>query len=62
MAKAKMHLGFDLSYSHMGGRWRMPGAWKMPTFPTLAPMRSLRESPSAGCSISSFQATARASR
>ena len=23
----KMHLAFDLSYIHMEGRWRMPGAW-----------------------------------
>ena len=23
----RMHLAFDLSYIHMEGRWRMPGAW-----------------------------------
>ena len=31
-----MHLGFDLSYSHMGGRWRMPGAWGDRTFPDVS--------------------------
>ena len=36
MAKAKMHLGFDFSYTHMGGRWRLPGAWPGRTFPDVA--------------------------
>ncbi|MBK1657629.1 NtaA/DmoA family FMN-dependent monooxygenase [Paracraurococcus ruber] len=36
MAKRRMHLGFDFSYSHMGGRWRMPGAWPGHTFPDVA--------------------------
>jgi FMN-dependent oxidoreductase (nitrilotriacetate monooxygenase family) len=31
-----MHLGFDFSYSHMGGRWRMPGAWETHTYPDVA--------------------------
>ena len=35
MAKAKMHLGFDFSYTHMGGRWRLPGAWPGRTFPDI---------------------------
>ncbi len=30
-----MHLGFDFSYSHMGGRWRMPGAWDTHTYPDV---------------------------
>lgn len=36
MPKPRMHLGFDFSYSHMGGRWRMPGAWPGHTFPDVA--------------------------
>ncbi len=36
MAKAKMHLGFDFSYTHMGGRWRLRGAWPGRTFPDVA--------------------------
>lgn len=31
----KMHLAFDFSYAHMGGRWRMPGAWPGRTFPDV---------------------------
>jgi FMN-dependent oxidoreductase (nitrilotriacetate monooxygenase family) len=35
VAKPKMHLGIDLSYSHMSGRWRMPGAWEQANFPDV---------------------------
>jgi len=35
MALAKMHLGFDFSYTHMGGRWRLPGSWPGRTFPDV---------------------------
>ncbi len=35
MAKRRMHLGYDFSYSHMAGRWRMPGAWPGRTFPDI---------------------------
>lgn len=41
MAKAKMHLGLDLSYSHMGGRWRMPGAWEHASFPDVGTYEEL---------------------
>jgi len=36
MAHRRMHLGFDFSYSHMGGRWRLPGAWPGRVFPDIA--------------------------
>ncbi|WP_428483191.1 NtaA/DmoA family FMN-dependent monooxygenase [Rhodopila sp.] len=36
MAKPRMHLAFDFSYTHMGGRWRLPGAWPGRTFPDVA--------------------------
>ena len=36
MAAAKMHLGFDFSYAHLGGRWRLPGAWPGRVFPDVA--------------------------
>jgi len=36
-----MHLGLDLSYSHMGGRWRMPGAWEHANFPDVATYEEL---------------------
>jgi FMN-dependent oxidoreductase (nitrilotriacetate monooxygenase family) len=35
MAKRRMHLGFDFSYTHMGGRWRMPGSWPGRVFPDI---------------------------
>ena len=35
MTKPRMHLGFDLSYCHMGGRWLMPGAWPGHEFPDI---------------------------
>jgi FMN-dependent oxidoreductase (nitrilotriacetate monooxygenase family) len=31
----RMHLAFDLSYIHMEGRWRMPGAWPGYTYPDV---------------------------
>jgi FMN-dependent oxidoreductase (nitrilotriacetate monooxygenase family) len=31
----RMHLAFDLSYIHMEGRWRMPGAWPRHTYPDV---------------------------
>jgi hypothetical protein len=33
----RMHLAFDLSYIHMDGRWRMPGAWPGRTYPIRPP-------------------------
>ena len=34
-APARMHLAFNLSYTHMNGRWRLPGAWDARTFPDV---------------------------
>jgi len=31
----RMHLAFDLSYIHMDGRWRMPGAWPGGIYPDV---------------------------
>ncbi|MGE3148065.1 MAG: NtaA/DmoA family FMN-dependent monooxygenase [Pseudorhodoplanes sp.] len=31
--KPKMHLAFDLSKTHLEGRWRQPGSWEGATFP-----------------------------
>jgi len=33
--KTKMHLGFDLSWTHLEGRWRLPGSWTGVTFPDV---------------------------
>ena len=35
MSKPKFHLGFDFSYTHMAGRWRLPEAWPGRTFPNV---------------------------
>ena len=31
----KMHLAFDISYTHLDGRWRMPGSWTNRVYPDL---------------------------
>jgi long-chain alkane monooxygenase len=33
--KTKMHLAFDLSWTHVDGRWRTPGSWTGRLFPDL---------------------------
>jgi FMN-dependent oxidoreductase (nitrilotriacetate monooxygenase family) len=35
MSKPKFHLGFDFSYTHMAGRWRLPEAWPGRIFPDV---------------------------
>lgn len=35
MTKTKMHLGYDLSWTHLEGRWRMPGGWAHTQFPDI---------------------------
>jgi FMN-dependent oxidoreductase (nitrilotriacetate monooxygenase family) len=44
-----MHLGFDFSYSHMGGRWRMPGAWPGRTFPDVDMFEEMARIAERGC-------------
>jgi len=33
--KTKMHLAFDLSWTHLEGRWRLPGSWTGRIYPDL---------------------------
>lgn len=33
--KKRMHLAFDLSWTHLEGRWRLPGSWTGRTYPDL---------------------------
>ncbi len=35
MKKTKMHLAFDLSWTHLEGRWRMPGSWVGRIYPDI---------------------------
>ncbi len=44
-----MHLGFDFSYTHMGGRWRMPGAWPGRTFPDVSMYEDVARIAERGC-------------
>jgi FMN-dependent oxidoreductase (nitrilotriacetate monooxygenase family) len=33
--KPRMHLAFDLSYTHLDGRWRVPGSWTGRLYPDV---------------------------
>ncbi len=47
--KPRMHLGFDFSYTHMGGRWRLPGAWPGRSFPDVAMYEEVARIAERGC-------------
>jgi len=49
VAKTKMHLGFDFSYTHMGGRWRMPGSWAGRRFPDVEMFEDVARLAERGC-------------
>jgi FMN-dependent oxidoreductase (nitrilotriacetate monooxygenase family) len=49
MPKPRMHLGFDFSYTHMGGRWMMPGSWPGHTFPDVAMYEKVARIAERGC-------------
>jgi FMN-dependent oxidoreductase (nitrilotriacetate monooxygenase family) len=49
LPKPRIHLAFDYSYSHMGGRWRMPGAWPGRTFPDVAMFEDMARIAERGC-------------
>jgi FMN-dependent oxidoreductase (nitrilotriacetate monooxygenase family) len=44
-----MHLGFDFSYTHMGGRWRMPGSWAGRRFPDVEMFEDVARLAERGC-------------
>jgi FMN-dependent oxidoreductase (nitrilotriacetate monooxygenase family) len=39
--KTKMHLAFDLSWTHVDGRWRTPGSWTGRLYPDLDVFREV---------------------
>ncbi|WP_200845051.1 NtaA/DmoA family FMN-dependent monooxygenase [Roseomonas sp. 18066] len=49
MAKPMMHLGFDLSYAHMGGRWRKPEALRGHRFPDVGMYEQVARLAERGC-------------
>lgn len=44
-----IHLGFDFSYNHMGGRWRLPGALGGHVFPDVALYEEVARVAERGC-------------
>lgn len=46
---AKMHLAFDLSYTHMQGRWRVPASWTGRTFPDFGMLAEAAKIAERGC-------------
>jgi FMN-dependent oxidoreductase (nitrilotriacetate monooxygenase family) len=44
-----MHLGFDFSYAHMGGRWRMPDAMRGRRFPDVELYEDVARIAERGC-------------
>jgi FMN-dependent oxidoreductase (nitrilotriacetate monooxygenase family) len=47
--KAKMKLAFDLSFTHLQGRWRLPGSWTGRTFPDLGIFQEAASIAERGC-------------
>jgi len=47
--KKKMHLAFDISYTHLDGRWRMPGSWVGKTYPDLGIYEEIARISERGC-------------
>lgn len=35
MSKRMIHLGYDISWTHLEGRWRIPGSWSHATYPDM---------------------------
>ena len=47
--KTKMHLAFDLSWTHLEGRWRNPGSWTGRTYPDLGILTEVATIAERGC-------------
>src|SRR6266850_6966551 len=45
----KFHLAFDISYTHLDGRWRMPGSWVGRTYPDLEIYEEIARISERGC-------------
>jgi FMN-dependent oxidoreductase (nitrilotriacetate monooxygenase family) len=45
----KIHLAFDISYTHLDGRWRMPGSWTGRTYPNLDVYEEIARISERGC-------------
>jgi FMN-dependent oxidoreductase (nitrilotriacetate monooxygenase family) len=47
--KRKMHLAFDMSWTHLEGRWRTPGSWTGTTFPDMRIYQEVAQIAERGC-------------
>jgi FMN-dependent oxidoreductase (nitrilotriacetate monooxygenase family) len=47
--KEKMHLAFDLSWTHLQGRWRLPGSWTGVEYPDIAIFQEIASIAERGC-------------
>jgi FMN-dependent oxidoreductase (nitrilotriacetate monooxygenase family) len=47
--KTKMHLAFDLSFTHSDGRWRTPGSWAHRNYPDVSMFEDLARIAERGC-------------
>src|SRR6516225_6738600 len=47
--KKRMHLAFDLSYTHLDGRWRVPGSWTGCVYPDVAIYEEVARIAERGC-------------
>src|ERR1700748_2000257 len=47
--KEKMHLAFDLSWTHLQGRWRLPGSWTGVQYPDMTIFKEIASIAERGC-------------
>lgn len=47
--KPKIHLAFDLSWTHLEGRWRAPGSWTGSVFPDIRVFQEVAQIAERGC-------------
>jgi FMN-dependent oxidoreductase (nitrilotriacetate monooxygenase family) len=49
MSKPPMSLAYDLSWTHLDGRWRLPGSWTGRIFPDLRMYKEIAQIAERGC-------------
>ena len=49
MSKPQMSLAYDLSWTHLDGRWRLPGSWTGRIFPDLRMYKEIAQIAERGC-------------
>jgi FMN-dependent oxidoreductase (nitrilotriacetate monooxygenase family) len=49
MTAKRIHLAFDISYTHLDGRWRMPGSWTGSVYPEFGVYEEIARIAERGC-------------